>query len=129
MKQKEVDKIKETIHNYVSGVVEFDFDRGESAWHPDGLKISLDSGGRLVTRNILDTRPNLTPDEIRQMRNRVFQNATIQAIDVTGIAASVKLVWQFEMDGDKKRITDYVLLLRGEEDWRIVGKIYNEESA
>ena len=127
MKGIEEERIKDTVHSYVSGVVEFNFDKGESAWHPDGLKISLDSKGGLVTRTILDTRPDLSQDDIERVKEEVSQNGTIESIDLTGIAANVKLVWQFEKDGERKRITDYVLLLKGLDGWRIVGKISNEE--
>jgi hypothetical protein len=129
MAEKSIEEIRETVCSYVDGVVEFDFKKGESAWHQEGLKIGLDSQGQsLITKTIQQTRPNLTQEEIDVVRKQISQSGTIESIDRTGNAASVKLVWNYERSGQKKRITDYILLLRSNKGWKIVGKIFDEES-
>ncbi|MHA2119461.1 MAG: nuclear transport factor 2 family protein [Candidatus Thorarchaeota archaeon] len=127
--EKSIEEIRETVRSYVDGVVDFDFEKGESAWHQEGLKIGLDSQGQnLITRTIQQTRPNLSQEGIDVVRKQISQNGTIESIDRTGNAASVKLVWNYERGGQKKRITDYIFLLRSNKGWKIVGKIFNEES-
>ncbi|KXH70194.1 MAG: hypothetical protein AM326_01230 [Candidatus Thorarchaeota archaeon SMTZ-45] len=122
-------EITRAVRNYVDGVVEFDFILGESAWHPDGLKIALDAHGeRLSCKTIRQTRPNLTAEEIGSARQQISQRGSIESVDRTGNAASVKLVWVFEKAGVRKRITDYILLLNSANGWRIVGKIFDEEA-
>jgi hypothetical protein len=60
------------------------------------------------------------------MKNRVSQRGTIVSAERTGDAASVKLIWQYEKDGEEREITDYILLLRIEHDWKIVAKVFDE---
>jgi hypothetical protein len=126
--EKAIEEIKQTVRNYIDGVVEFNFELGESAWHPDGLKIALESqGNNLSTKTIRQTRPNLSPEEIDSARKQIKQRGRIESVDTTGNAASVRLVWNFEREGLTKRITDYILLLKGADGWRIVGKVFDEE--
>lgn len=123
----ELDRVKGTVQAYIDGVVEFDFPKGESAWHPDGLKISYDSENQeLRGFTISQTKPNLSPDEIELIKTKVSQKGTIVSAERTGDAASVKLVWHYEREGIKKEITDYILLLRINDDWKIVTKVFNE---
>ncbi len=119
----EIEGVKDAIQAYVDGVVEFDFPKGESTWHPEGLKISFNQEKQKLTRyTISQTRPNLTQDEIDVMKTKVSQRGTIVSVDRTGNAAFVKLVWQYERDGEKRDITDYILLLRISDEWKIVSK-------
>ncbi|TFH09252.1 MAG: hypothetical protein E4H14_04785 [Candidatus Thorarchaeota archaeon] len=123
----ELDRVRDTVQAYIDGVVEFDFPKGESAWHPYGLKISFDSEKqKLRGFTISQTRPNLSHDEIELMKTKVSQKGTIISVERTGDAASVKLVWQYEREGMEKEITDYILLLRINADWKIVAKVFNE---
>jgi len=123
----EIERVKNTVQTYVDGVVEFDFSKGESAWHPDGLKIVYDSDTQKLTGlTITQTKPNLTQDEIEVMKKRISQKGRIVSAELTGCAASVKLVWNYMRDGIENEITDYILLLKIEGDWKIVAKVYNQ---
>jgi len=123
----EIKRVKDAVQTYVDGVVEFNFSKGESPWHPDGLKISYDSENqKLMGLTISQTRPNLNKDEIEAMKKRVSQRGTIISADVTGETASVKLVWNYKRDGEENEITDYILLLRIAGDWKIVAKVFNQ---
>ena len=123
----EIERVKEAIQTYVDGVIDFDFSRGESTWHPDGLKISYDSEKRkLIGLTISQTRPDLSEDEIELMKKRISQKGRIVSAEFTGDAASVKLVWNFNRDGVEAEITDYILLLKIEGDWKIVAKVFNQ---
>ncbi len=48
---------------------------------------------------------------------------TIKIIDVTGTAASVKVEWESE----KIKFTDYYNMLKVDEKWLIMNKIYSTE--
>lgn len=126
---KAVEMVKKVVFDYVNGVVDFDFQLGESAWHPQGLKLSLDSDkNQIIAKTILQTRPSLDLDEIEEVKEKISQEGAIESVDVTGDTASVKLVWDFKKEGNRKKITDYILLLNCCKGWKIVGKISNEES-
>ncbi|MGY5873516.1 MAG: nuclear transport factor 2 family protein [Candidatus Thorarchaeota archaeon] len=123
----ELERVKDTVRAYIDGVVEFDFPKGESAWHPEGLKISYDSESQTLRGlTISQTRPDLSDDEIELMKTTISQSGTMVSAERTGDAATVKLVWQYERKGIKKEITDYILLLRIEDSWKIVAKVFNE---
>ena len=124
----EVEAAKRAVMEYVEGVVKFHFERGENAWHQNGVKISYDAKNKSLKLNtIRETRPNWNPDQIEQMKKQISQRAKIISADVTGDAASIKLVWDFRFNDERKEITDYILLLKIDGAWSIVGKVFNEK--
>jgi len=124
MVTNEPDEIERIVMEYVSGVVDFDFQRAENAWHKDGLKITFDKErNELVTETIIETRPDLSPDQIELIKSKISQKSNIESVDRTGNAANVKLVWLSERDGNIHEYTDYILLLNLENEWKIVAKV------
>ena len=122
----EIELIKGSVMEYVEGVVEFDFQKGMNPWHPDGLKISYDSVKKeLVRETILQTKPDLTKEEIEQVKTRISQRGNIVSVDRTGDVASVKLIWLSEQEGVLREYTDYILLLKIEDEWKIVSKVFH----
>ncbi len=119
VESKEKEKIEDAILKYVEGVREFDFDKAESSWHPQGLKISYDSDSEsLRTITMLESRPSSKPTI------KLTQKAEIKSIDFYDNASCVKLKWQ-EKRGDVSRIyVDYISLIKIKTDWKIVSKIY-----
>ncbi len=125
-KLNEIELVKGAIMEYVEGVVTFDFEKGMHPWHPDGLKISYNpEEGRLVRETILQSKPNLTQAEIDQVKTRISQQGTLKSIDITGNAAAVKLVWVSNTDTIIREYTDYILLLKIEDEWKIVSKVFH----
>ena len=123
----ELEKVREAVQTYVNGVVEFNFLKGESPWHPKGLKISYDSEKDSLSQyTIAETRPDLTEDQIEVVKKRISQQGVIESAEVTGNAANVKLIWNFQNGDVKKEITDYILLLKIKDEWKIVAKIFSE---
>ncbi len=120
----EIERIKASIMEYVDGVVEFDFQRGMNPWHPDGLKISYDSKKKVLVREtILQTKPDLTKEEIEQIKVEISQKGNIVSVDQTGNAAAVKLVWLSKQVDITREFTDYILLLKIDGEWKIVSKV------
>ena len=121
---REIERIKASVMEYVEGVTNFDFSKGMNPWHPNGLKISYDSEeNKLVRETILKTKPNLTDEEIEQAQMNVHQHGTIEFVDWTGDAAFVKLLWLARRGECHQEYTDYILLLRIQDEWKIVSKV------
>ena len=122
----EIEQIKESVMEYVEGVVEFDFKKGMNPWHKDGLKISYNPVKKeLVRETILQTKPNLTEAEIVQAKTRISSKGNIVYVDRAGNAAAVKLIWLSEQEGVFRETTDYILLLRIDDAWKIVSKVFH----
>ncbi|MFW9848253.1 MAG: nuclear transport factor 2 family protein [Candidatus Thorarchaeota archaeon] len=124
--QLELERIKASVMEYVEGVVEFDFEKGMHPWHSDGLKISYDHEKKeLVRKTILQTKPDLTPEEIERVKTKLSESGTIISVDRTGNAAFVKLVWLSKTSAYFRETTDYILLLKIEDEWKIVSKVFH----
>jgi hypothetical protein len=120
----EIKNIKAAVMEYVEGVAEFDFPKGVKPWHPDGLKFSYDpKEGKLVRETILESKPDLSDEQIEQARKVVHQRGTIESVDCTGTIAAVKLLWVSERKGSRQEFTDHILLLKIQDDWKIVSKV------
>ena len=125
----EEDKIRQTIMTYVNGVINFDFNQGESAWHPDGVKISYSTeDDTLIFNNILDTRPNLRAEDILRIKSEISHEWCIESVEFYKSVAAVKLVWTSEREGIKQVYTDFILLLQIQGNWKIVAKVSHQQT-
>jgi hypothetical protein len=125
----DVESVREAVMTYVEGVVNFDFDKGESPWHGKGVKISYDANDEVLNMStISETRPSWNEEQLKQVKKRISQSGRIISSDVTGDAAYVKLVWDFKMDESRKEISDHILLLKIDDEWKIVGKVFDERT-
>ena len=125
----EEEKIRETIMRYVNGVVEFDFNKAESGWHPDGVKISYSNeDDTLIFDNILDTRPNLRAEDILRIKSEISHEWWIESVEFYKSVAAVKLVWTSEREGIKQVYTDFILLLQIQGNWKIVAKVSHQQT-
>lgn len=59
------------------------------------------------------------------MKSKISQQGNIESVDRSGNAATVKLVWLSERDGNVHEYTDYILLLNTGDGWKIVAKIFD----
>ncbi len=115
---EEAERIKLTIQSYVEGVAEFNFEKAENSWHPQGLKIYYDSDSdSLKTITMLQSRPSSKPSVALK------QAAKIEGLDIFGLAACVKLKWLVEREEKKRICVDYISLIKIKKDWKIVSKI------
>ena len=119
MEGKEKEKIEATILKYVEGVQEFNFDKAENSWHPQGLKIFYDSDSEsLKTITMKQSRPSTKPSI------KLTQSAEIVNIDFFVNTASVKLKWQVKTEEVSRTSIDYISLLKMGDEWKIVSKVY-----
>ena len=121
----EAESIRSSIQEYIDGVVERNFPKAESPWHPEGLKIYLDSENNLKKITMIQSKPkDISIKEASQL-SLVEQSGCIENIEQSGNAAIVKVKW-LEKRGQKKReYTDYISLLKIKNDWKIVAKIFS----
>lgn len=118
--QEEINKIEETVQNYVDGVINFNFEQAESSWHSKGVKIHYnESKDSLDMVTMLQSRPDGKPP------GEISQRAEIKEINRVGQAATVLLQWYQERNGSKAVITDFISLLLIKKQWMIVAKVYD----
>ncbi len=122
---KEIDKIKKEIQEYIDGVVERNFLKAEKPWHPEGVKIYVDSENNLNKITLIQSRPKNTATKEPSQQSLVEQSGCIVNIEQTGNAAIAKIKWLERREQKKREYTDYISLLKIENEWKIVAKIFN----
>ncbi len=116
--RKELDNIEEIVQDYIDGVIEFNFEKAEKSWHPEGVKIHFDkTNGSLEKLTLVQSRPKEKP------QGKISQQAEIKEINRVGKAATVLLQWYQEKEDKKTIFTDFLSLLRMNNQWKIVAKI------
>ena len=66
---------------------------------------------------------NGVQDTFEQIKSKISQEGRITSVDQTGNAAYVKLVWLMEREDSQHEFTDYILLLKIKDEWKIVSKV------
>lgn len=117
MKNPEIE-ITNLVNQYVEGYLNANASIIEKVFHADTVLNSVHED-RLSQTSMSDWLDNLKSRHEKQD----FRNATkeIQQIDVTEKTAFVKLAMTFS----EYKFTDYLSLLNVENNWVIVGKIYD----
>ncbi len=122
--EKDFQLIQETLENYFTGVIEGNYSKIVKAWHKKGNRLLVESK---TTDIIFQNSPASKEYSSLKPRPEIKQTAIIEAIDKTGIAASVRLKWFIESPRGKGTCTDYLLLLKERESWTIVTKVSFKE--
>jgi len=118
--QEENEDIERTVQKYIDGVVQFNIDLAEEAWHPEGVKISYNElENKLEFITIIQSRPKEKPSGI------ISYHTEIKEINRVGQAASVELQWIQKRNGSKMIYTDFISLLKIKNQWKIVSKVYD----
>ncbi len=114
--QTEVEKINSTVMKYINGTANGNPDKVREAFHKD-FNLFIVQGDTL---RVIEGKGYIERVEKGKKYNRIGQ---IISIDYENDAASVKVEVYFP---DTKRIaTDYLLLLKIKEQWKILHKIIN----
>lgn len=120
----ETDKIKETLQYFFEGFDNLDTELICKAFHQTAFLMEITPNG-LMSMSQHDWYAYL--NSIKEDKNHPFIEQrfmkTIKTIDVTGTAASVKVEWESETI----RFTDYYNMLKVDEKWLIMNKIYTTE--
>lgn len=109
--------VEKTVSYYLDGGTNNDFETLKKAFHKDAtMKFISNDGYREV--NALDAfRKGMKPGP---KQNR---KTSIEAIDVTGMAASAKL----KLEYPNGTYVDYMNLLKVDGEWKVVSKIYSRQ--
>lgn len=114
---KDSSMIEKVIQNYFEGYQQADTTLIKKAFHSDTRLLSVEDGKLDVT----EMKDWLKGLEDRHLRGETrVGKLKIESIDITGYTASVKLNIVFPTF----EFTDYLSLLKIEDKWVIVGKIY-----
>ena len=114
----EEEAVRETVQHYLNGLKHNDVESLKRAFYPEAKLF-------FVKRDQLS---QLTQDEwykgfVASAGQEEKGDLQITAVDITGNAASVKVVEVYE----KSKYTDYLSLLKFAGGWKIVNKIYVAE--
>ena len=116
--QQDLIKIEKTVQDYVDGVIGFNFKQAEGSWHPKGVKIIHNkSTNELNLITLVQSRPEGDPPE------GLIQQAEIKEINRVGQAATVILQWYQQKNQSETIFTDFISLLKIQDQWKIVAKV------
>lgn len=107
--------VVEPVQRYIQANATQDAAQLERAFHPTALMYWIDQDGGISIITMADWRKRMA----EKKRNIRFEQK-IAALDRNGEAA----VATVEGTRDGKPLTDYLLLMKLGEDWKIVGKVY-----
>lgn len=117
---KDIEKIKVTVRNYLDGVIKGEYKKIVEAWHKEGVRvINEPETGKIVYQN----SPASTEYATYKPNPAIKQEGIIEKIEKTGTAASVKAKWILEGETWKGKCTDYLILLKEKEKWIITAKV------
>ena len=125
MSLSEHELITQTIMKYVNAVVVGTHQDAVDAWHIKGKRITYDENEEKV---IFQPSPANSMFSSYKPNPEVKQDAKIVLIEITRSIASVKLRWNVRFGSLQKICTDYLLLLKSKEGWKIVGKVSDIEN-
>lgn len=116
--REELDNIEEIVQDYIDGVIEFNFEKAEKSWHAEGVKIYYDNtNDSLEKLTMVQSRPEGKPPR------KISQRAEIKEISRVGKAATVLIQWYQEKEDKETIFTDFLSLLKMNNQWKIVAKI------
>ena len=109
--------VRAVIQLYFDGIIKYDEAALRKAFHPEAQVIGVDKDGEIETvpfqEWVLYTRGE-APDPTGRIN-------TIISVDITGAAAVAKT----DLNWPRVRYIDYLSLVKGEDGWRIVNKIFH----
>ena len=114
--QTEKEQIEKTLLDYIEGTANGEPDRLKKAFHPDLNLYTVDENGDIKARSGQKYIEIFTDGK---KRNRIGK---IISIDYENNAAMAKI--EVDMPGMKRMYTDYLLLLKSKDGWKIVHKSY-----
>ncbi|NOY36279.1 MAG: nuclear transport factor 2 family protein [Chlorobi bacterium] len=126
---QEKEAIKKVIQTaYVEGLQnEGDAEKIELGFHPDFYMLGIGNGNSMWKYSISDWKAKVVQKrKSGELPNKGSNIVSVKfkSIDVTNTAASVKLDFFI---GEKHTYTDYMLLYKFGDSWKIVSKIFTKK--
>lgn len=119
---KETDAVRDPLENYLNAHATGDPAYARKAFHTEGAMLFMLDGEYVsetfdaFIKRVFTGQP--APDEEQRKDKR-----TIESIDVSGNAANAKIT----LDYPAVRFVDYMTLLKINEEWKIVSKVFHAE--
>ncbi len=117
--QTEIEEINKTLYDYIEGTANGQPERLKRAFHPD-FNLYFVSKDSLRVWSGKEYIGNIKPGVKNNRIGRVI------SIDFEGNAASAKI--EIDMPGLKRIYTDYLLLLKVHNSWKIIHKSFTYKS-
>jgi hypothetical protein len=111
--------VRETVNHYLHGLKFNDVESLKKAFYPDAKLFFIKRDKSLGQLTQEDWYKGFASSAGQEEKG----DLQITAVDITGNAASVKVVEIY----DKSKYTDYLSLLKFADGWKIVNKIYVAE--
>lgn len=117
--QTEIEQINETLMNYIEGTANGEPERLKEAFHPD-FNLYYTSKDSLQIWS--------GKDYIKRVKkgNKVNRIGKILSVDYTNNTATAKI--EVDMPERKRIYTDYLLLLKIRDSWKIIHKSFTHRS-
>ncbi|HUT81093.1 MAG TPA: nuclear transport factor 2 family protein [Candidatus Bathyarchaeia archaeon] len=122
MTEHELAKVKEAVMFYIDGTIKHDFNILAESWHPECKMFGINQESNLAIATIDFWKENLAKPITDPNYKRTSK---ILNVDVTGKAASAKVETVVETTEATIAFMDYLNLLKINDKWFIVNKIYN----
>jgi hypothetical protein len=114
-------KVENVLKDYFQGYLKAEKHLIEKAFHPETRLFSVDKG-KLDKTEMSDWLKNIESRKAKGDERNADQE--IIFIEITDDAAIAKVILTFS----KYKFTDYLSLLRIQDQWQIIGKIYTVQA-
>ena len=116
---RDEEAVKETVQRYFDGIMQYDAEALREAFHPEArLMASLPKGlYHAPFEQWVQFTERAAPQDLTGYKN------TIVSIDIAGNAAVAKT----DLEWPTVHYVDYLSLLKIDEEWKIVNKIWHQE--
>ncbi|MFX0107726.1 MAG: nuclear transport factor 2 family protein, partial [Candidatus Hodarchaeota archaeon] len=96
-------------------------------WSNDGIRMVVDSTTNAIR---VDSSPSIKENFDNRIQSPdLSQHAEIESIDWTGSAGSARVIWYVQSANGVTLCVDYLLLLKVNGSWKIVGKVSHFENS
>lgn len=110
--------VRRTVQYYIDGWTNVEPEKMKKAFHPKA-KFLIESGGNDLREASLPKVVSRFPDKAE--RAKIIMN--VVSLDITGEVASVKVDINYPEVTPKIKATEYLLLIKFSDGWKIVSKV------
>ncbi len=121
----EEERIRESLSIFIEGLRTLDYDKISEIFYEDGLSIGLMNGK--ISRAARDHWKDMRDKMVKAGKNPVDEWARfeIRSLEIIHNAATVIVdMWFGDGDVTKEKYVDFFHMLKVDDKWRIVNKIY-----
>ncbi len=118
----ELAKVEEAVNYYIEGTIQRDFEILTKGWHDEAKMFGLDKDNKLVIYDKDFWKTNLA----KKIEDPKYKRTSeILSLDIVGTIASAKVQTVVEHSKGSVIYMDLLNLLKIDDKWQIVNKIYD----